>query len=369
MTDRMGKRVVLVEAQRPVEIWDKPIGPPAASEILLRVQLAGICGTDIHLWRGEVPLPGPVVLGHEGVGTVEELGGGVHTDYAGAPLHPGDWVYWLAVRPCNRCYECTVRNDPTQCADLLKDLFRDATEPPCACYSEFAMLPAGMPFYRIPEDTPAEAVIAFGCAMPTMLQGLERIGGIAVNQAVVIQGAGPVGLAATLLARVSGAREIIVVGAPKRRLEMASQFGATETINLDKVKSGRDRLEQVRMMTEGRGAELVIEAAGALPAFSEGIQFAAKSGRYLIVGLWSAPGTAQVEPRYLNNMNLRINGTAIFAGRHLYGAIQIARKYHREFPMEAAVTHRFPLSQAQAALDAVSRLETVKAVITPAASD
>ena len=112
----------------------------------------------------------------------------------------------------------------------------------------------------------------------------------------------------------------------------------------------------------------MIEAAGVLPAFSEGIQFAAKSGRYLIVGLWSAPGVAQVEPRYLNNMNLRINGTAIFASRHLYGAIQIAQRYHREFPMEAAVTHRFPLSQAQAALDAVSRLETVKAVITPAAS-
>jgi threonine dehydrogenase-like Zn-dependent dehydrogenase len=109
----------------------------------------------------------------------------------------------------------------------------------CACYSEFAMLPAGMPFYRIPEDTPSEAVIAFGCAMPTMLQGLERIGGIAVNQTIVIQGAGPVGLAATLIARFSGAREIIVVGAPKRRLEMARQFGATATINLEEVESAR----------------------------------------------------------------------------------------------------------------------------------
>jgi threonine dehydrogenase-like Zn-dependent dehydrogenase len=285
MPTRMGKRVVLVEANRPVEVWERPIEAPGPGEVILRTQLAGVCGTDVHLWRGEVALPGPVVLGHEGIATIEELGSGVRTDYAGAPLQIGDRVYWLAVRPCNRCYECTVRNDPTLCAELLQDLFRDAAEPPCACYSEFASLPAGMPFYRIPDDTPSEAVIAFGCAMPTMLQGLERIGGIAVNQTVVIQGCGPVGLAAVLLARISGAREIVVLGAPKRRLEMARRFGATATIDLDEVKSPNERIARVRDLTDGRGAEVVIEAAGAVPAFGEGIQLAAKAGRYLIVGL------------------------------------------------------------------------------------
>jgi 5-exo-hydroxycamphor dehydrogenase len=253
------------------------------------------------------------------------------------------------------------------CADLLVDLFRDAAEPPCASYSEFAWLPAGMPFCRIPDDTPSEAVIAFGCAMPTMLQGLERIGGIAVNQTVAIQGCGPVGLAATLLARISGAREIVVLGAPKRRLEMARRFGATATVDLDEVRSSNERIALVRNLMDGRGAEVVIEAAGALPAFGEGIQLAAKAGCYLVVGLWSAQGTAPVEPRYLNNLAIRINGTQAFLARHCYGAIQVARRHHREFPMVEAVTHRFRLAEAQKALEAVSRLETVKAVITPSA--
>ncbi len=366
MPNRMGKRVVLVEANRALEAWDRPIRPPEAGEVLLRVQLAGVCGTDVHLWRGEVALPGPVGLGHEGIATVEELGSGVRTDYAGAPLRVGDRVYWCCGRPCNRCYECTVRSDPALCADLLQHLFRDAAEPPSTFYSEFSLLPDGVPFYRIPDDTPSEALIGFGCAMPTMLQGLERIGGIAVNQTVAIQGCGPVGLAATLLARISGAREIIVVGAPTRRLEMARRYGATATVDLDEVKSSDERIARIRDLTEGRGAEVVIEAAGAVPAFGEGIQLAAKAGRYLIVGLWSAPGTTPVEPRYLNNMNIRINGTAVYLGRHLYGAIQVARRHHREFPMAEAVTHRFPLAEAQKALEAVSRLETVKAVITPA---
>jgi 5-exo-hydroxycamphor dehydrogenase len=223
-----------------------------------------------------------------------------------------------------------------------------------------------MPFYRIPEDTPPEAVIAFGCAMPTMLQGIERLGGIALNQTVVVQGCGPVGLAATLLARLSGARQIILIGAPERRLEMARRLGATATINLETRQREEERVQCVRDLTEGRGAEVVIEAAGVVAAFAEGLKLVAKSGRYLIVGLWSAPGAVSVEPRYVNNTNLRIIGTALAQPQHVYGAIQVARAHHREFPIAEAVTHRFPLVESQKALEAVARLEPVKAVITPA---
>jgi threonine dehydrogenase-like Zn-dependent dehydrogenase len=367
MSNRLGKRAVLVEANRPIEVWERPIRPPAAGEVVLRVQMAGVCGTDVHLWRGEVALPGPVVLGHEGVATIEELGSGVVTDYAGVPVRLGDRVYWLPVRPCHRCYDCTVRNDPMQCESMLLDFLRDAAEPPSNCYSEFAWLPAGMPFYRIPDDTPSEAVIAFGCAMPTMLQGLEHIGGITVNQTVAIQGCGPVGLSAVLLARISGASEIVVLGAPKRRLEMARRLGATATIDLDEIKSSDERIARVLELTNGRGTEVVIEATGALRAFGEGMQFVAKGGSYLIVGLWSTPGTVSFEARYLNNRNLRIQGTQGFLGRHIYGAIQVARMHHGKLPMAEAVTHRFRLAEAQKALEAVSRLETIKAVITPSA--
>lgn len=367
MANRMSRRAVLVKPNEPIEVWERPIRPPAAGEALVRVQLAGVCGTDVHLWRGELPLPGPVVLGHEGVATVEELGEGVSNDYAGTPVKRGDRVYWVPLRPCYRCYDCTVEKETTQCDNALAVLFRDAEEPPSACYTEVAWLPAGMPFYRIPDDTPSDAVIAFGCAMPTMLKGLERLGGIAVNQTVAVQGCGPVGLAATLLARVSGARGVVVLGAPKRRLEMARRLGATATIDLDEVKSPEERARRVRELTGGRGAEVVVEAAGAVPAFGEGIQLAAKGGRYLIVGLWSAPGTVPVEPRYLNNMNLKIIGTALFEGRHVHGAIQVASRHHRELPMAEAVTHRFPLAESQQALEAVATLQSVKAVVLPAA--
>lgn len=364
---RTSKRAVLVKANQPVEIWEKPMNPPAPGETLLRVKYAGVCGTDVHLWRGEIPLPSPIVLGHEGIGAVEELGEGVTTDYAGAPLKRGDLVYWVPLLPCYRCYDCTVVEDLTQCDQALSALFRDAAAPPSCCYTELAILPRGMAFYRIPEDTPAEAVIAFGCAMPTMLQGIERIGGIAVNQTVVVQGCGPVGLASTLLARASGAREVIVIGAPKARLEMAKRLGATATIDLGETKTAEERIAKVKDFTGGRGGEIVIEATGAVPAFGEGVQLVCKGGSYLIVGLWSAPGTVPVEPRYLNNMNLRIIGTALYEGRHIHGAIQVARRHHATLPMVEALTHKVPLAECQKALDAVGKLESVKAVVLPGA--
>ena len=367
MTQRTGKRAVLVAANQPIEIWERPVADPAPGEVLVRLTHGGVCGTDVHFWRGEVPLPGPVVLGHEGVGTVDALGAGVATDYAGTPLAVGDRVYWQPVAPCQRCFACTVLGDVSMCENAFAGVFGDAGGPTTASYCDYATLRAGLPFYRVPDDTPSDAVIALGCALPTMLQGIERLEGIRPGMSVVVQGCGPVGLAATLLAHLSGAAPLIVIGAPQRRLSVARDFGATHTIDMEQVADPAARVARVRELTGGRGADVVIEAAGAVPAFGEGLQLVARGGRYLIVGLWSAPGTVPVEPRLINNLNLRIIGTALSQPRHLYQALQVVQAQHTRFPLAAAVTHRYRIEDSQQALEAVARLETVKAVIAPAA--
>ncbi len=365
MANRIGKRAVLTGANQPIEIWERETPPAGPGEALLRLEFGGVCGTDVHFWHGEVPLPGPVVLGHEGIGIIEQLGDGLTHDFAGAPLAIGDRVYWQPVRPCHHCYPCTVLNDVSMCENAFASLFGDANAPTAATYSDIITLGAGLPFYRIPDNTSSEAIIAFGCAMPTMLQGLERLGGIQAGQTVVIQGCGPVGLAATLLAHLAGAQQVIVIGAPQQRLEMARQLGADHTIDLTEVTAEADRVQQIRDLTAGRGAEVVIEAAGVVSAFGEGLQMVAPAGRYLIVGLWSAQGTVPVEPRLINNGNLRIIGTALAQPRHLYQAIQVAQAREHQFPLAAAITHRFTIDQSQQALEAVAALETIKAVIVP----
>ena len=362
---RSVKRAVLVNPGSPVEVWDGPVPPAAGGDVVVSVELAGVCGTDHHLACGDIPLPGPIVLGHEGVGRIEELGPDVSTDYAGDPIQPGDLVYWLPVQPCHRCYACNIMRDPSMCPNLLSGMFRAADEPPSATYAQFSWLPAGMAFFRIPPDTPPEAVIAFGCAMPTMLNAMERLGGIRYGQNVVVQGCGPVGLAAVLLAHLGGAGSITVIGAPARRLEMARRLGATTTIDLMAVTDEDERVAAVVEQTGGRGAEVVIECAGQLPAFGEGLRLVAQDGTYLVVGLWSAPGTTSVEPRLINNANVRIVGSALESPRHIYQAIQVARMAHRRFPLADVVSHRFALEESQEALDAVGRVEPIKAVIVP----
>jgi 5-exo-hydroxycamphor dehydrogenase len=223
-----------------------------------------------------------------------------------------------------------------------------------------------MAFFRIPSDTPPEAVIAFGCAMPTMLHAMERLGGISYGQTVVVQGSGPVGLAAVLLAGLAGAGSITVIGGPAARLDMAKRLGATTTVDLADAPDPEARTDLVMAATGGRGGDVVIEAAGKLPAFSEGLQLVARCGSYLIVGLWSAPGTSPLEPRFVNNANLKIIGSALSRPRHLHQAIAVARSSHARFPLAEVISHRFPLEQSQRALDAVGRLETIKAVIVPA---
>lgn len=363
---RTAKRAVLVKPNSPIEVWEGPMPTATGGDVVVSVEMAGVCGTDHHFLLGEVPLPGPMVLGHEGVGRIVELGPDVSTDVAGVPVQQGDLVYWVPEHPCHRCHACTVLEDSAMCPNLLAGLFGDANQPPVATYSEFSLLPSGMAFFRIPPDTPPEAVIAFGCAMPTMLCAMERLGRIDYGQSVVVQGSGPVGLAATLLARMAGAGDITVIGAPAPRLEMAERLGATTTIDLNIVTDTDERVRAVQESTGGRGADVVIEAAGKLPAFNEGLRLAAPGGRYLIVGLWSAPGTVPLEPRMLNNANLRILGSALSRPKHIHQAIAVARSAHRQFPLTEVISHRFALDESQEALEALGRLETIKAVIVPA---
>ena len=175
----------------------------------------------------------PVTLGHEGIGEILGLGEGVETDCAGVAVHPGDKVYFS---PSN------VRTT----ADRTSAWPPPADRPSLAAYQDYATLPPGNAFHRIPDDTDPEAVIAFGCAMPTALGGMARLGGVRPGQTVVIQGCGPVGLAVTVLASLALARQVIVIGEPPHRLEAAETLGATTTIRLTTTSVPERRAAPVR---------------------------------------------------------------------------------------------------------------------------
>ncbi|MBP8232153.1 MAG: zinc-binding dehydrogenase [Rhizorhabdus sp.] len=355
-----GRAAVLAKTNQ-LETWDVAISDPEPGGALVSVVLGGVCGSDVHILTGEAgEMPFPIILGHEGIGRIEKLGAGAGTDHAGAPVKVGDLVYWSPIALCRRCYSCTVLEE-TPCENT--QFFEDASKPNWGSYADYAWLPGGMPFFRLPDHAQPEAVAALGCALPTALRGFDRCGPIRVDETVVVQGAGPVGLSAILIAAQAGAREVIVIDGSPTRLEAARKLGATELIGLDLAPDERRRRVYDRVGT--RGPDVVVEAAGVLPAFPEGVDLSGNHGRYIILGLWGAIGTQPISPRDLTLKNLTIAGATFPKPKHYYQALNLAVRLQEKLPLAELVSHRFGIAQAAEALALTKSGGAIKAVIDP----
>lgn len=354
-----GRATVLVEPNR-VETWDVPVVDPEPGGALVRMVVGGVCGSDVHITTGEAGvMPFPIVLGHEGIGRIKKLGG-IETDYAGVPVKSGDLVYWSPIAACHRCYSCNVL-DETPCDNSR--FFEDAAKPNWGSYADYAWLPSGLAFFKLPDGADPLAVAALGCALPTVLRGFDRCGPVRMGETVVVQGAGPVGLSAILVAAQAGARDVIVIDAVDQRLEVARSLGATATVSLR--ESPEERRRQIYDLTGPVGPSLVVEAAGVLPAFPEGVDLTGAHGRYVILGLWGAIGTQPISPRDMTTKNLTIAGATFPKPKHYYEAMRLAARLQDRVPLASLVTHRFAIEDATKALDAVHKGAVVKAVIDP----
>lgn len=356
-----GKATVLVEPDK-LETWDVEIADPQPGGALVRTVVGGVCGSDVHIANGDAGvMPFPIILGHEGVGRIEKLGAGMEADYAGVPVRPGDLVVWSPIPACGHCYHCSVLQQ-TPCENT--QYFEDAKKPNWGSYAEYAWLPRGMAFYRLPDGADPFAVAALGCALPTVLRGFDRCGPVELNDNVVVQGAGPVGLSAILVASQMGARTITVIDKAPARLEAARKMGATHVVSLDLPIEERARA--VAEACGPTGADVVIECAGVLPAFPEGVDLTGSHGRYIVLGLWGAIGTQPISPRDLTVKNLTIAGAAFPANRNYFHGMHLAARLQDTVPLAELISHRFAIDDAEAALDVTRRGIATKAVIDPA---
>src|SRR5947209_6290552 len=254
MPEHVCSAAVLTAYRAPLELREYPVPQDLApGEVLVRVAMAGICGTDVHLWLGQLPIPLPVILGHESVGVIERMGPGLAKDWRGVPLSTGDRITWASSIVCGECYYCRLKRQPTRC------LFRKAygisycaDEAPHlrGGYAQYILLRKGSAIFRLPPELPTEAVVGGGCALVTAVHGLERTP-VQPGDTVLIQGTGPVGLAALALARHAGAEKIIAIGAPNHRLELAREFGADETISIEAIPDAAERRQRALEATGG----------------------------------------------------------------------------------------------------------------------
>ncbi len=363
------RAMVLQAFNAPLTVEQAPVPEPQAGALIARVEYGGVCGTDVHLHHGNLPIPTPLVLGHEAVGRVERLGPGVETDFGGAPLREGDAIAWASSIPCGRCFWCVVEGERTLCADRkvygVNQPF-DAWPRLSGGWADAIYLQPGSAVFRLPDGVTPEQAIALGCAGPTAVHGvLERVR-IAVGDTVVVQGSGPVGMAAAMYAHLSGAGRVIVVGGPAGRLALAKEIGVGDVhVDLFAVPDPAERARLVLAETPGgRGADIVLECAGVPAAVPEGFELARRNAQVLILGQYTDRGTTPINPHVITRKQLTVTGSWAFAERHSLRYVQSVPRLAERFDLARMLTV-YPLTEANRALADVASGAVMKAVLAP----
>jgi L-iditol 2-dehydrogenase len=266
---------------------------------------------------------------------------------------------------CNNCWYCLVAKATTRCPQRkVYGITYSANDGLLGGWSEAVMLKPGTKVVRLPGNVPPERYIAGGCGLPTSVHAMDRAE-IRLGDSVVVQGSGPVGLNAAILAQVCGAAQVIVIGAPDNRLEVAQAFGVDAVISIERT-TPEERVDQVRALTGGRGADVTIEATGVPAAVREGMQLTRDAGRLVVVGQYTNAGDVAFNPHLdLNRKHLEIRGCWGSDYSHFYRAVKVLARHGDRFGWERMISRRYGLDDMNVALDDVAAGRVVKAVVDP----
>jgi alcohol dehydrogenase len=316
--------------------WDTVDDPMIIdpTDVIVRVDTATICGTDLHILKGDVPETTPgTILGHEAVGTVEEIGGGVTT------VAPGDRVLMSCVSSCGRCRFCK-EGRYGQCLGGGGWIFGHLID---GVQAEYARVPfADNSVYKIPDGLTDEQVLFLADILPTSFEVGVLNGMVAPGDVVAIVGAGPIGLAAILTARLYTPGHIVAIDLADSRLEAASRFGADLTIN----NSREDAVRTIMELTNGLGADAAFEAVGVPESFELSADLVRPGGRVANIGVHGKPASLHLEKLWIRDVTITTGLVDTFSIAQLMRLIASGRLDPSLF-----ATHRFSLEDTMAAYD------------------
>ncbi len=347
-----GKAAIYTDVGKPFEIREYDVPDPAPDGLVVRVTSAGICGSDLHIWRGDIRItmmgPGPRILGHEMTGKVAKLGANVSTDSLGRPLKEGDRIVYPYFTPCRRCYQC-LRGEFAACPVKLTPIpISDNAPHFFGAYAEYYYLGDAAFVFKVPDELSDEMVTPVNCALSQVIHSLGKAG-LRTGDSVVIQGAGGLGVNATAVARAMGAGAIIVIDGVPERLKLAKECGADEVIDINEATAPPDRISKVMSLTSGRGADIVAEFVGVPAAIPEGLNMVRAGGTYLEVGNISLGKTVAIDPSSLVWGNKKIVSTVMYDPATLSVAIDFLLRNKDRFPLANVVSDTFTLEQADEA--------------------
>jgi alcohol dehydrogenase len=311
--------------------WDTVPDPAIeeATDAIVRVDATTVCGSDLRILRGDLPEVKPgTVLGHEAVGEVVEVGRGVHH------LHPGDQVIVSAVSACGRCRECR-RTTLGQCAAGGGWILGNEIH---GTQAELVRVPfADHSTHRRPQNVPLDEAVLLCDVLPTAYEVGVRNGHVSPGDTVVVVGAGPVGLASAIIARFYSPRRVVVVDLSAARLEAAARVGVDAAELPGKV---------IAELSEGPGADVVIEASGEPDGFVLSTRAVRTGGHIANIGVHGKPVTLHLESLWRKNVTISTGQVDTSSTPWLLGLMR-----YGDLPVSGLVTHTFPLDRMEDAYE------------------
>jgi S-(hydroxymethyl)glutathione dehydrogenase/alcohol dehydrogenase len=364
---RTSKAVICREVDRPVVVEEIEVESPRRGEVMIKVAACGVCHSDLSVTTGTIPLPPPVVLGHEGAGVVVEVGEGV-TDYA-----VGDHVISVFIAMCGRCRYCTTGR-PSLCDEASKAIYtlpdgtvrtRDRQGRPlnvftgCGVMAEYATLHTDN-VMKIDADVPLDRAALVSCGVMTGVGAVTNTARVAPGSSAVVFGAGGVGLNAIQACAIAGAATIVAVDTADAKLALARRFGATHTVN---AKQEENVVKTVRRLTGG-GAEYAFECVGSGAIVAQAYGSLRKGGTAVVVGVAGPKDTTTVRTATFPFEEKTLTGTYLGSARPRDDFARLLALYKaKRLKLDELITRTYGIDEAPQAFADLTEGRNARGVI------
>jgi S-(hydroxymethyl)glutathione dehydrogenase/alcohol dehydrogenase len=362
------KAAVLYEVGTPLRFEEVEVLPPQRGEVQVRMYAAGVCHSDLHVMKGDLGMPLPIILGHEGSGIVECVGEGVTS------VQPGDHVIPIWRVSCGTCEYCTGGR-PALCdvgtqmrvTGLMPDgttRFRVNTTPirHFAGVSTFAQL-STMPeaaVLKIPPDFPLDKAALLGCGVITGVGAVVNAAKVKMGHSVAVFGCGGIGLNAVQGARMIGALKIIAVDVAPQKLAYAQQMGATHLVDA----THDDPVAAIKDLTGGRGVEYAFEAIGLPKTIEQAYAATRKMGTCVVIGLTRADTPVQINANELVYAEKTLMGSLYGSSRPKIDILNLIEMYQAgKLWLDELLTCTYPLEDINTAYAALEGGEVARSLV------
>jgi Zn-dependent alcohol dehydrogenase len=366
---------VLREPGAPLAVEEVALGVPHTGEVMVRVEAAGVCHTELHYMSGDIPCPLPIVLGHEGSGIVEEVGRDVDA------VAVGDRVAFTWRPRCGFCEFC-VTGRPVMCVygrvqarsgGLMDGTSRLSPLPPdggplhhflgVSCFAERAVV-SQRAVVKVPDGVPPAVAAVTGCAVITGVGAVVNAAGQVAGKPLLVIGAGGVGLSAVMGAVLVGAAPVVVVDVAAEKLALARELGATHTVDAAGL-DGDAVVAAVRDVTGG-GPDVAVDAVGLPRTLGQAFSALRPGGTAIAVGLTAVDATAAVPVNELVQQQKRLVGSLYGSANPPVDLPRILGLYLTgHLPLDALLGERYPLTEVDAAYRALRDGASGRAVVVP----